>query len=320
MLYKNTSVSSAQIINGLVTGVRSTNMEVGADRKVIPYDYLVIATGSHYKSNIKTNVKGAHELALPVLEGLGINVMLNRRLLPTVGGTNTYGNDAVSSVGCKSFKTDKGDLIEADKVIWCTGYVPNTSYLREQSSDKVFGEALDAQGFVKVNSACLVQGCENVFALGDMLSAESPASLFATISPDGEFVRAERTAAAALFHALPVVTNVKRLAQGKGEGGLTRTDQRRMGGKSNQEISLGKYHDIWCIDANSYQVFSGMFEVYSGADASQLEANCISLAPRCSVFKETWTMYVIDNMQETTKFLTMGGTFKTFPFHLDPEA
>ncbi|GMI08883.1 hypothetical protein TrLO_g10196 [Triparma laevis f. longispina] len=157
--YETTTASSAQLVNGLVTGVRSTHIEIGADRTVIPHqqmvaerdaiaaaDYIVVVGGGlvgveifgdiaenypgkkisliHAHDKILRNVKGAHELAVPVLEAR------DQR-------------DAEHSVGCKSFVTDKGDVIEADKVIWCTGYVPNTGYLREPSSDKLFADSLD---------------------------------------------------------------------------------------------------------------------------------------------------------------------------------
>ena len=51
----DSAAAGANIISGKVTGVRSTHIEVGANRAVVPYDYLVLATGSHYKSDIKTD-------------------------------------------------------------------------------------------------------------------------------------------------------------------------------------------------------------------------------------------------------------------------
>ena len=69
-----------------------------------------------------------------------------------------------------------------------------------------------------------------------------------TISTDGGFTRAERTGAAAVQHALAVGMNIKRLMQAGDDSSLVRFDLRRMGGKSNQEISIGWKTGLWAID------------------------------------------------------------------------
>ena len=54
-LYKDFVIRNGELVNGTLTGVRTTHVEVGAARTVVPYDYLVLATGSSYASDIKAN-------------------------------------------------------------------------------------------------------------------------------------------------------------------------------------------------------------------------------------------------------------------------
>ena len=52
-----------------------------------------------------------------------------------------------------------------DKVIWATGYVPNTGFLCDgAASDAGLRRALDDRGFVRVDASLRVLGFDHIFA------------------------------------------------------------------------------------------------------------------------------------------------------------
>ena len=55
--YKGGIIKNGAVVHGYATKVNMAQrfVEVGSDGTVIPYDYLFISSGSHYKSNIKTD-------------------------------------------------------------------------------------------------------------------------------------------------------------------------------------------------------------------------------------------------------------------------
>ena len=55
--YKSGLLTNGSIVHGFVTKINSSQrlVEVGSDGIVVPYDYLVIASGTNYRSNIKTD-------------------------------------------------------------------------------------------------------------------------------------------------------------------------------------------------------------------------------------------------------------------------
>ena len=294
-LYKDFVIQHGELITGELVAVQPTHVEVGATRAAVPYDYLVLCTGSSYSSSIKTNnaslayrhqqmlaerdalreaqhvlivggglvgvelageiaealpakrvtlvhsherllrhIKGAHELAAATLEKLGVRLLLGERL------QRCASSDAVQG-GAGTFVTSKGTRIEADKVLWATGYTPNTAYLRHEASDAALSAALDPSGFVRVDASMRVEGFDHVFACGDLVSAASRCRAFATISDGvgGGHARPERTANAASFAAFVVSENIRRLHGARGEAEMVRFDQRRLGNKANVAISLG---------------------------------------------------------------------------------
>ena len=306
-MYKDFVVKNGELVCGQIAAVHPTHVEVGAARLAIPYDYLILATGSSYASGIKPNntslafrhqqmraerdalrdanqvlivggglvgvevtgevaeafpnkkitlvhshdkllpnVRGAHELAAPVLEKLGVTLVLGQRLMPSESSQAVGG-------GGGSFVTSSGTRIEADKVIWATGYTPNTEYLRGDS-DRSLTRALDEAGFVKVDASMRVLGFDHIFACGDMVSASaSRCRAFGSIS-DGSISRPERTAQAASAAGFVASENVRRLHAGRGELEIVRMDQRRVGDKANASISVGPSRGLMCFHPD---VFAG---------------------------------------------------------------
>eukprot|EP01043_Picozoa_sp_COSAG02_P018859 COSAG02_NODE_892_length_16138_cov_14.599875_13_plen_1256_part_00 len=51
--YKGSTIINGTVITGFVSAVAKDHVQVGSKRKVVKYDYLVLATGSSYSSNIK---------------------------------------------------------------------------------------------------------------------------------------------------------------------------------------------------------------------------------------------------------------------------
>ena len=51
--YTDFVVKNGELVTGALHGVRASHIEVGAARTVVPYDYLVLCTGSSYGSDIK---------------------------------------------------------------------------------------------------------------------------------------------------------------------------------------------------------------------------------------------------------------------------
>jgi len=78
--------------------------------------------------------------------------------------------------GKRTLKTDKGTEIETDLIFFCPGSKPNTDCVKQH-----FGDKLDEHGRIKVNPFLQVEGCENIFAIGDCANIpEGKLSLFTT--------------------------------------------------------------------------------------------------------------------------------------------
>lgn len=94
------------------------------------------------------------------------------------------------------------------RILWCTGYKPNTDYLGDSRTDRCIADCLDAAGFVRVTRTHALAKPElgHIFAGGDLA--------FAAAHTYGE-----RTADMAGLHACVIVQNILRLA-GKREGAL----------------------------------------------------------------------------------------------------
>lgn len=91
-----------------------------------------------------------------------------------------------------SIETEKGQNLTADLIYWCTGSPVNTEYMRAN-----FASALDDAGLIKVDEYLRVAGALNIFALGDVCTADRL-----------------KTGYLAMKHASIVRENVKALCKG----------------------------------------------------------------------------------------------------------
>jgi len=78
----------------------------------------------------------------------------------------------------KLYRTKKGEEIEADFLIWAAGIRPLSSFMQEHLAD-----ALNAQGFIKVNQHLQVEGHPKIFAVGDVNTADEGGARLAANGP-----------------------------------------------------------------------------------------------------------------------------------------
>jgi len=83
--------------------------------------------------------------------------------------------------------------IEADKVYFCAGYIPNSEFMR-----KNFDNVLNEKGFIKVDKNFQVEGQTNMYAIGDVISSSE-----------------DKTAYAAGEHAKSFISNLKYIKAGQ---------------------------------------------------------------------------------------------------------
>ena len=251
-----------EVLIGELVAVRADHVLVGevsgVASKVLPYDFLVLATGSTYRSDIKTEgaslehrraslqlerarvaaadatiivgggvvgtelafewrhafphkplhwvsasdallprLPGAHALVQPIAEQQGMHLYLGERGLSAPPG--------------EDIATTRGTTLPAAnaRVFWCTGYAPNTRYLKDARTDAALAAALDSDGFVRTRPTQQVDvpGFGRVFVGGDICEAT-------------RFGNGERMAAYAHVHAYAIVENILNAAGCRGEEGM----------------------------------------------------------------------------------------------------
>lgn len=212
------TVRNGRVIVGEVRAVRTDCVAVNFE--TITFDYLVIASGSHYPSAVKsTNVTVAYrgkvvrqqralidaakEICVigggvvgveTAAELAGVHrkkitlVHSRDRLLPKLGpGADgrdghdmafdylmrcgvtirlgvraTHWDDKLQAV-----VTSSGSPVPADRVLWCGGPQPLTTFMRPH-----LPSTLDSHGFVKVSPALNVEGHHTMFAGGDIITIQ----------------------------------------------------------------------------------------------------------------------------------------------------
>ena len=102
-----------------------------------------------------------------------------------------------------TYTTSKGTFDATGAyVINCCGYVPNTKFLKENSASAAW---LNEKGYIVCEDTQMVKGTTNIFAAGDVVTAD-------------RFANGERTGQAACGQAIPVIRNIERLAEAAGSG------------------------------------------------------------------------------------------------------
>ena len=77
-----------------------------------------------------------------------------------------YGEE-VKEYNKKVISTDKGTKIKSDLTFICTGITPNSEPLKKNML-----KYLDKKGYVNVNKYLQINGCENIFAAGDITNIQ----------------------------------------------------------------------------------------------------------------------------------------------------
>lgn len=101
--------------------------------------------------------KEAADFAASVLTRRGVTIITGERLQTTPSSPEEIFAEGGEAI------TDKGRVIPHDLVIWCIGGRPNTDYMKAQ-----MGHVLNAQGRIRVTPDLRVEGCDTLFALGDI--------------------------------------------------------------------------------------------------------------------------------------------------------
>jgi apoptosis-inducing factor 2 len=101
-------------------------------------------------------------------------------------------NETIDSIKENKIIT-KNEEIQADVILSCIGFTPNTGYLK-----KDFSKILDEAGYIKVNQNLQVEGFPNIFAMGDITN-----------------LKEEKLGQCAMEHSPIVVSNIENVILGK---------------------------------------------------------------------------------------------------------
>lgn len=106
---------------------------------------------------LRGSTEKAARHASAVLAGRGVKIITGERLTASSGPSD----DVFAAAG--KAKTDKGQLLQYDLLVWCTGGQPNTAYMQ-----KHFSDVLNDAGRIKVTPHLRVVGKDTLFAVGDI--------------------------------------------------------------------------------------------------------------------------------------------------------
>ncbi|TPX32568.1 hypothetical protein SmJEL517_g04378 [Synchytrium microbalum] len=170
---------------------------------------------------LKRCPKRAQQLALKTLKKMGVEVILNQRI---VDYSEVRGNGAESAT--KIIKSSVGATWTCDRVFLATGPKPNSSSMKEAFEDR-----LDASGFIKVNEYLQVVNSDNIFCGGDVAN-----------------IPEEKLAYAGTAEGVGIARNIWRLDAGKrlikqGQEGFIPAQTKPMG----QVISIGTKTGIFNV-------------------------------------------------------------------------
>lgn len=136
------------VLGGGVVGVELA----GEIADAFPYKKITLAhRGSKLLDSFNSKTS---EITLQQLTRIGVNVELNANYQEVDG---TY------------IERNTNTLTPADLVLKATGVKPNNKFLRQN-----FSHILNEKGFIKVNEQLEVDGCSNLYALGDIADVGEP--------------------------------------------------------------------------------------------------------------------------------------------------
>ena len=251
------------------------------------------------------HISGAHEKVAPILEALGVRVMTNCdvRKIDHMSGT---------------VEISHGAILEAERILNCSGATPNTDFMRDPNSDPSAREALDADGFIRVSHSLKVNGLENVYACGDILSGGG-GRFFDSLGETGGPV--ERRAACAMAHGYVAAMNIIRSAEGSGEASLLRYDEwlNGFGGAgASAFISLGSKKGLAKVPAPKLPIYKGMgFDLDHQHDTLVKDGCCVDEA--IQGMKDGVSAMVLGCATNYDFLQGMSGTyFQNLPQIIDP--
>ena len=285
--YKGSTIINGTVITGFVSAVAKDHVQVGSKRKVVKYDFLVLATGSSYSSNIKApnasvafrhkqmtqEYQAIKDASSVLIVGGGLVgcevcgdikdefpdkkvtiVQRGRAFLPRVRGghekvcavwddlgVDWHVNEEINGIDemAGTYTAKSGKVFNADKVYICSGPTANTGFLYDRQSDSRFTAAMDRRNFLKTHKTGQVEGFENVFCGGDMVSVDMHRSFGGHAG--------ERTAQSASSHGAVIARNIIRIVAGETDREkLVRWDTTKNVGEAFALVSLGKTRALFC--------------------------------------------------------------------------
>jgi len=126
-----------------------------------PNKHVTIVHSGPYLMNRSRAPKGSVEYTSEFFAQRNVTVLLNERVVSKKDDGLFNQSDVVES----TFVTDKGTEIDADLVFWCTGI---TGTAKEVIGNCEFAYAIDQSGFARVDPYLRLEGCDNIFACGDV--------------------------------------------------------------------------------------------------------------------------------------------------------
>jgi len=111
--------------------------------------------------------KFRQEVVDQLVNELKVEIVLNERVVVPDQKDQNNDNDSNNNDNTiKKYTSASGREFEAYLVLPCTGNKVNNEYLRKNFADK-----LGNDGFLRVNPQLQVEGCSNIFAIGDLSNA-----------------------------------------------------------------------------------------------------------------------------------------------------
>lgn len=185
---------------------------------------LAAEIATHYRGERKKDVTLVHAHSFLMERNLMKSRLYAARFLKQSGVQIIYGDRVLRHEG-RAFVSEQGRRLHSDIAFLCTGIEPNFSFL-----DDGLKQALNEQGYIKVNEYLQVSGFQNIFAAGDITNTA-----------------VEKTAQNAEKQASVVAANIHALETEK----ALRTYAAK---KTPQVISLGRWDGMFEI---SGQVIKG---------------------------------------------------------------
>eukprot|EP01126_Amoeba_proteus_P007618 TRINITY_DN12734_c0_g1_i2.p1 TRINITY_DN12734_c0_g1~~TRINITY_DN12734_c0_g1_i2.p1 ORF type:complete len:318 (+),score=86.59 TRINITY_DN12734_c0_g1_i2:40-954(+) len=148
------------VIGGGITGV-----ELAAEI-ITRYPHKKVSIVHAHSSLLQTLSTSVQRAAHSFFQKNSVSLILNTRVSRCTWDKGIYMLETNAKIN---------NYVEADKVYFCGGYIPNTEWLAESFLSNV----LDNRGQIKVDATLQVEGTRNVWAVGDVATTGDAKTAYA---------------------------------------------------------------------------------------------------------------------------------------------